>query len=53
MEPSAVRDAKDSSKDPSGRRPATSVEDQETVQSTRVTATGVNIADSGSVLREG
>ena len=43
--PSVVRDARDSSRDPSARRLGTSVGAEATVQSTRVTVTDVSTAD--------
>ena len=43
--PSVVKDVRDSSRDPSGRRLDTNVEDKETALSTRVIGTDVNIVD--------
>ena len=45
--PSAVRAARVSSRDPSGRRPATSAGERDFVLSTRARETGVNTAASG------
>ena len=46
-EPSAARAARDSSRDPSGRRPATSAGGRDSVSSTRVRGTDVSIVVSG------
>ena len=50
--PSVVRAARVSSRDPSGRRPATSAGERGSVSSTRARGTGVNTVASGKKLRD-